>query len=105
VILLCFPVDKIRALGDIRTRWQEEIDEYAPDAALVLVGTKADMRDGNSECIAEQDVQVLLSELSGEGYFEVSARNVQGVYDLFKFAAEIGLKKKNSERRCCCLIS
>ncbi len=105
VILLCFPVNKIRSLNDIRSRWQEEIDEYAPDAALILVGTKADMRDGNIECIKDQDIQVLLSELDGEGYFEVSARNVQGVYELFKFTAEIGLKKKKNQQKCCCLIS
>jgi small GTP-binding protein len=106
VILLCFSIDKLSALDGIRANWQDEIDEHAPDAALVLVGMKADLRSLGTECIQAQDVQVLLSELGGEGYVEVSAKNMQGVTELFDYIAEIGLNKISSKRRCinCCTV-
>ena len=45
VFLVCYSTVNPDSLANVRSKWLPEIKHYAPDSKIVLVGTKADMRD------------------------------------------------------------
>ncbi len=58
VILVCFAVNMPDSYERIRSIWVPEIQHYCPDAPLVVVGTKTDLREGsNSPLITSKEVR------------------------------------------------
>ncbi len=58
VILVCFAVNMPDSYDRIRSIWVPEVRHYCPDAPLVVVGTKADLRGrSNSPSVTSQEVR------------------------------------------------
>lgn len=48
VFMLCFSVDDRDSLDNIPTKWVHEVYDHVPDAKVVLVALKCDLRDDDS---------------------------------------------------------
>ncbi len=57
VFLVCSAVDNPESYENLRSKWVPEVRHYWPDAALIVVGTKTDLRDqSDSPFITCQEV-------------------------------------------------
>merc|ERR1719198_866554 len=45
VFLICFSVISEASLKNVKSKWAPEINNHCPGTPIVLVGTKADLRD------------------------------------------------------------
>jgi small GTP-binding protein len=97
VFLICFSLVNRITLSSVRNKWVPEIQHYCPKATWILVGTKADLRDEQSDSsssISSLEAQQLASELGAAGYFECSARTGKGVKHVFDNAIREATKAK-----------
>jgi len=72
------------------SRWVMEANRYAPEAAKILVGNKLDLA-GSSRVVDKGDVEEYCENCDDKGAmsaFEVSAKNGEGVKEVFKKLAE-----------------
>jgi len=88
VFLICFSVDSPTSFENVKTKWYQEIQYYAPGVPFILVGTKVDLRDeapgGASNFISTAQGEALCKELKGYKYVECSAAkaiNLKQVFD------------------------
>merc|ERR1712000_782583 len=77
VFLVCFSVTDPDSLDNCRTKWISEVTHHTPEAKIVLVGTKIDLRDdkgcSDPNVITTQMGQSIAKELKAEKYLECSA--------------------------------
>lgn len=45
VFLICFSLVSSKSLANARDRWMPEVSRYVPNAPVILVGTKADLKE------------------------------------------------------------
>jgi small GTP-binding protein len=55
VFLVCFSVGDRTSYDNVASKWVEEIRQYSKNPALLLVGTKADLRETDDSCLTEAD--------------------------------------------------
>ena len=58
---MCFSVDSRDSLDNIPNRWMNEIMEHCPDAKIILVALKCDLRD-NEELLRRKNITPVLYE-------------------------------------------
>lgn len=102
-VLLCFSIDDPASLTHAAEKWFQEIKQYAPNAAIILVGNKIDLRNDPDVInrLADQSLSPVTYEQGKEiadklkcyQYVENSAKNVENVKDVFKAAAAAILSK------------
>lgn len=44
MFLVCFAVDTVDSFENVRHKWAKEVRHHCPDAPMLLVGTKSDLR-------------------------------------------------------------
>jgi len=118
VFLICFSVDNPDSLGNVVKKWWPEVRHFCPNAPIVVVGTKADLRT-DVPTIAELDVLGQKVVASSEGrdvaariaavaYQECSAKNNDGVREVFDIAAKVALsytrRRRTGKHRLCKLL-
>lgn len=76
IIVICFAINNVSSFEDVTKRWIPEAQLHAPDAPIILVGTKADLRgdDGDGNCVTQQMGQRLQDENKVFKYLECSAK-------------------------------
>jgi small GTP-binding protein len=97
VFLICFSLVNRITLNSVRNKWVPEIQHYCPKATWILVGTKADLRNEDTEnpsSISTLEAQQLADELGAWGYYECSARTGKGVKNVFDNAIRHAMKAK-----------
>ncbi|KAI8146804.1 protein RHO3 [Fennellomyces sp. T-0311] len=100
-VIICFSVDSRDSLENIPNRWMNEIVEYCPDAKILLVALKCDLRD-NEELLARKNINPVLYEeglevarsINAVRYLECSAKHNRGVRECFDQAARVSLNVK-----------
>lgn len=115
-VLLCFDISRPETLDSVPKKWQAEALEYCPNAKLVLVGCKLDMRTDVSTLrelskqrlipITHEQGSLRARELGAVAYVECSSRMcVNSVRDVFHITtlASVrrpapGLKRSSSRR-------
>lgn len=60
-VIMCFSVDNRDSLENIPNRWLAEISEYCPEAKVLLVALKCDLRD-NEEFLKRKNIEPILYE-------------------------------------------
>merc|ERR1712032_1444770 len=100
VFLLCFSTIYRASFANCENRWIPELKHHCPNAPIVLVGNKIDLRDdGNPDHISIEEGERLAKKLGAVGYVESSAKtmtNVNGVMDL---AIRSVLKPKKGRKK------
>ena len=94
IFLLCFSVDNLPSLVNVKDRWHKEIQQYCPEAPIILVGTKIDLREDQKtiDDLAKQDKTPITEEMGAAmaedigaiKYLECSAltrKGLKGVFD------------------------
>ncbi len=72
-----------------------EIRHHCPNAKIILVGTKSDVREDSNfkgPAVSRKDGEKLAKEIGAASYLEVSALKRQGLNELFEEVARQGLK-------------
>ena len=118
VFLICFSVVSPVSYENVRAKWIPEVMHYCPNAKLMIVGTKADLRDDpvtlqrlserNMEPISSQMGHALASEVKAANFMECSARTQKGLSEVLNEAIRAVIspakKSKKSSRHGCTLM-
>ena len=87
VFLIAFSVDSHSSFENVSEKWIPEITYHVPNASIILVGTKTDLREdlknkGKAPIDAEQGKNKA-REIKANGYVECSAREKRGINEVF----------------------
>ena len=96
IFLICFGVISETAFRNVKSKWVPEVTHHRPQAKLVLVGTKADLRTNTEFLTRYQDDrrhrivqpfegEALAKEIGAVAYIETSALDGYGVDELSYF--------------------
>lgn len=105
LVIISYSIDSQTTFENVRKRWLPEVNQYAPQIPVVLVGLKKDLRD-NGSTGTDTDEEALVSEAQGHKmkseigaveFFECSALKNEGVHKLFETVARISLAEKRTQ--------
>ncbi|QLG74212.1 hypothetical protein HG535_0G00960 [Zygotorulaspora mrakii] len=111
VILIGFAVNDHESLIHARTKWAEEALRYCPDAPIILVGLKRDLRNlkpGDSkymDLVSHEEAQQVARQIGAKKLLECSALTGEGVDDVFEMATRTSLLVNKEPGKQCCVIS
>jgi len=107
VIIICFSVDERISYDNVEAKWMPEVRHHCPDAPVVLVATKTDLRHehGARQSLTTIDGNQLVQRISADAYAECSSKTGDGVAEVFQIAAREALRvgrqfNCNRRRRC-----
>jgi Ras-related C3 botulinum toxin substrate 1 len=93
VFMVCYSTVDPETAANVRKKWIPEIRQYVPNAPIVLVGTKIDMREHRSVVLKLQEKRtlplskeegaLLRKELKLDGFWECSALTKKGLREVF----------------------
>ena len=98
---------------DIYSYWWPELIKECPDAPIILVGSKIDLRFSKPDAITTAEGEEMASQIGAVKYSEISSLRDMGVTELFKEVTSYGnhysiTVKKNviheQEKRSCTLL-
>ncbi|KAK0089923.1 hypothetical protein PV325_004675 [Microctonus aethiopoides] len=103
--LLCFSVCARSSFENVASKWYPEIKFHCPHVPIVLVGTKADMRNKeNVDVVTLKECKKMKEKIKAFKYVECSAMEQQeGLEDIFIEAIRAVLKKPPGKKLCCIL--
>ncbi|KAK7866083.1 hypothetical protein R5R35_013580 [Gryllus longicercus] len=103
--LLCYSVASRSSYENIVSKWYPEIRHHCPTVPIVLVATKIDLREEDEqEIISENEGKVLKRRIKAAKYMECSAKNMQGLREVFVEAIRTVMKKPPPPRRICAIL-
>uniref|UniRef100_T1JBX3 Ras-like GTP-binding protein Rho1 n=1 Tax=Strigamia maritima TaxID=126957 RepID=T1JBX3_STRMM len=104
VILMCFNIDNPGSLENIREKWAPEAEHFCPNCPIILVGNMKDLRTdpktidelavGTRRPVQPEDGKAMADEIGAVCYMECSAKENDGVREVFEAAAKATLKTK-----------
>ena len=88
VFLICYSIDSISSFRNVNLKWVPEIRFYCPNAPIILVGTKTDLRDTNlrTNQVEFKDALEVAKHLKLQNCLECSSLTGDGVQTLFNTA-------------------
>ncbi|XP_076324840.1 ras-related C3 botulinum toxin substrate 1-like isoform X3 [Tachypleus tridentatus] len=109
VFLVCFSVVSPSSFENVTAKWYPEIKHHCPDAPMILVGTKIDLREDKEtlQLLSEQGLspikreqgQKLASKVRAVKYLECSALTQRGLKQVFDEAVRAVLRPEPQKRR------
>jgi len=113
VFLICFSVVSPSSFENVTSKWCPEIKHHCPDAPILLIGTKIDLREdkealqalsdnGHSPVKREQG-QKLANKIRAVRYLECSALTQRGLKQVFDEAVRAVLRPqpiRKRQRKC-----
>jgi small GTP-binding protein len=110
VFLLCFPVSDPKSFATVTTKWLVELRHLVKDPAIMIVGTKKDLRTDEATLkrlaaageafVTPADGQAMAAESKVVGYVECSARKRDGVDAVFELALRTAMAQRKRRSRC-----
>ncbi|XP_063709267.1 ras-like GTP-binding protein RhoL [Culicoides brevitarsis] len=83
-ILICYSIENRASFENILTKWYPEMKFFAPDAPIILVGMKADLRDPKSgDFVTTEEGKKMKEKIGAFAFVECSAMkkiNLDEVY-------------------------
>ena len=100
VFLVCFSVSSRASFENAKSKWVQELRHHAPGTPFMLVGTKADLRNGQS--VTAKEAEAAARTIGAIGYAETSALNLTGVSECFERACApaIASSRRKSVKKC-----
>jgi len=103
VFLLCFSLISQTAFDNVRSKWYPEVQHYCPDGKYILVGTKADLQQKDTENSdswpKDKDAEHFAKEISAYKYLRCSALTQEGVNQVFQEAVKAVINPKPVEEK------
>jgi len=117
IFLICFSLVTPVSFNNVKSKWAQEVTHHCPDAKILLVGTKCDLKDdkeivdklakeGQSP-ISQSLGENMAREIKALGYMECSALTQKGLKNVFDEAIKAVVfppKKKGKGRKGDCLM-
>ncbi|KAK9981789.1 hypothetical protein ABG768_001313 [Culter alburnus] len=113
VFLICFSLVDPDSFGSVREKWYPEVRHHCPNAQIILVGTKLDLRDDKDAIeklkkkkqipITCHEGRAMAEEIGAVKYLECSAVTQMGLKTVFEEAVRVTLDPslvKKRERKC-----
>jgi len=118
VFLICFSLVSPPSCENVRSKWYPEISHHAPQTAIVLVGTKLDLREDPSTIeklrdrrmapISYQQGVQMQKEINAVKYLECSALTQKGLKNVFDEAIRSVLSpppRREPKKKTNCIIA
>ena len=96
VFLLCFSVAHHYSFDNVTENWLVELRHHCPQAPIILVGTKSDLRESPKaleelqktglKLVTTEEAQQLATKIKAVKYMECSALTRKGLKDVFDTA-------------------
>jgi len=112
VFLVCFSIISPHSFENVKSKWVPEIQQHAAGVPIILVGTKADMRNDMSvqdqlakkglRLISVEEAQLRAKEINAVCYKECSALTQDGLKAVFDQAIRAALDKKTQPQSTGC---
>lgn len=96
-LLLFFSLISDFAIENIREKWIPHIKTFFPNAPIILVGTKKDLRQVGGPGVKREDGLKLKKQIRAADYIECSAKTRKGCEEVFNAVLNYFEKSK-----CCC---
>jgi small GTP-binding protein len=105
VFLFCYSIVDRASYDNIKNKWVAEIKQHVKNPTVLLVGTKADLRESEPEsALSLEDGVAMAQQIGAIDYIECSAIKCQGVKDVFDRAIVAAVKPaEKASGGCCCL--
>ena len=110
VMLISFSIDNPDSFENIPERWAPEVHTFCPKVPVVLVGNKKDLRNDpatiaelkemNQKPLQVEDGQAMAEQIKAVTYIECSAKNNEGVDEVFVTATRAALQAKKQKQKC-----
>ncbi|CAD5228898.1 unnamed protein product [Bursaphelenchus okinawaensis] len=115
VFILCYSVVSPISLTNITSKWVPEIRNYCPDAPIVLVGTKVDLRDDpaqvalnanskSNQFVTKKEAQKVADRIKAVRLLECSALTQQALGLVFEEAVRSVTSPKPKKRKGCTIL-
>jgi len=110
VFLICFSLISRDSLSNVTEKWVPEVSHHAPNVPILLIGTKCDLRNDNTQAanlISKEEGAKLAKEIGSVCYMECSAltqENLKNVFDEAVRAAINYEKQKKKKKQTCHLL-
>jgi len=119
IFLICFSIVNPASFTNVKTKWYPEVHHHCPDAKIILVGTKSDLKDDKESLdkltqagqtpINTQQGEQMAKEIKAVCYMECSSLTQKGLKLVFDEAIKCVVfpKKKQSgksSQKNCALI-
>lgn len=84
VVLLCFALDTQLTFVNLTERWLIEVKHYNPNAKIIVVGIKSDLREeGNPNHVTDEAAQEFVTKNGLYSYIPCSAKTKDGLEKIF----------------------
>jgi len=113
VFLICFSVVSPSSFENVTSKWCPEIKHHCPDAPILLIGTKIDLRedkealqalsDNGHSPIKREQGQKLANKIRAVKYLECSALTQRGLKQVFDESVRAVLRPqpiRKRQRKC-----
>ncbi|XP_030374383.1 ras-like GTP-binding protein RhoL [Scaptodrosophila lebanonensis] len=98
--ILCYAINIRQSYANIINIWIPEIRHYSNNAAIVLVGTKSDLRVKNSsKFVTTAEGKRLCSKVNADSFIESSAKIKHNISEIFVEAVR-AIKKQDRTLHC-----
>ncbi|XP_038708485.1 rac-like GTP-binding protein RAC1 [Tripterygium wilfordii] len=104
VFVLAFSLVCQSSYENVSKRWIRELQRYAPEVPIVLVGTKLDLREDEHYCADHPESVVtpaqgeeLQKQIGASYYVECSSKTQQNVKAVFEAVIEVVMKPPQKE--------
>lgn len=114
VFLVCYAVDNDASLHNCESKWVPELRHHAPNAKIILVGLKADLKTDSKKInemeskglkfVTEAAVEGIMSKIGASKHVECSALKMQGIDEVFFAGIEIAKAASNDDKQPCCTV-
>ncbi|KAI9293917.1 hypothetical protein K502DRAFT_366302 [Neoconidiobolus thromboides FSU 785] len=109
VILICFAVDSPDSLENVQEKWVSEVYHFCPGLPILLVACKIDLRNdqrtieelrkNNQSPVTNDQGKACADKFGAYKYLECSAKNDQGVKEVFEHATRASLLTKTRNKK------
>eukprot|EP01115_Flamella_aegyptia_P002217 TRINITY_DN135_c0_g1_i4.p1 TRINITY_DN135_c0_g1~~TRINITY_DN135_c0_g1_i4.p1 ORF type:complete len:233 (+),score=21.86 TRINITY_DN135_c0_g1_i4:154-852(+) len=109
VFLICFSIINPTSFANVKTKWHPEVTHHCPNAKLMLIGTKLDLREEKETIdrlrekglapISPDEGRTLAKDINAHTYMECSALTQKGLKNVFDVAIKAMLKAINDPRK------
>jgi len=102
VVIICFAVNHPESLDNVKEKWSPEVFHYCPNVPIILIGTKADIRNSDTKqtLITTETANKMATDIKAKKYMECSAKTGTGIKEIFETAWREGMSYSPKKSKC-----